>query len=95
MSGDRYPITDQNACYFLTITVVSWVDIFIRPVYKQIITDSLNFCVENKGLTIFAWCLMTNHLHIIAEARQGSKLSHIIRDFKKFTARLILKEINF
>jgi len=93
MSGDRYPITDQNACYFLTITVVSWVDVFIRPVYKQIITDSLNFCVENKGLTIFGWCLMTNHLHLIAEAKEGYKLSHIIRDFKKFTARSLLKAI--
>ena len=93
MSGDRYPITDQNACYFLTMTVVSWVDVFIRPVYKQIIADSLNFCVENKGLTIFAWCLMTNHLHLIAEAKEGAKLSHIARDFKKFTARSLLRAI--
>lgn len=93
MSGDRYPITDQNACYFLTIAVVSWVDVFIRPAYKQIITDSLNFCVENKGLTIFSWCLMTNHLHLIAEAKEGFKLSDIIRDFKKFTARSLLVAI--
>ena len=93
MSGDRYPITDQNACYFLTMTVVSWVDVFIRPVYKQIIADSLNFCMENKGLTIYGWCLMTNHLHLVAEAKEGSKLSHIIRDFKKFTARSLLRAI--
>jgi len=93
MSGDRYPITDQNACYFLTMTVVSWVDVFIRPVYKQIIADSLNFCVENKGLTIYGWSLMTNHLHLVAEAKKGSKLSHIIQDFKKFTARSLLRAI--
>jgi putative transposase len=48
MSGDRYIITDQNACYLLTFTVVDWVDVFIRPVYKQIIVDSLNFCIEKK-----------------------------------------------
>jgi putative transposase len=93
MSGDRYTITDQNAAYFLTFTVVDWVDVFIRPVYKQIIVDSLNYCIEKKGLTIFAWCLMTNHLHIIAEAKEPFKLSHVIRDFKKFTARNILKAI--
>ena len=50
MSGDRYFITDQNAAYFLTFTVVDWVDVFIRPVYKQIIVDALNFCIEKKGL---------------------------------------------
>jgi REP element-mobilizing transposase RayT len=93
MSGDRYIITDQNSCYFLTFTVVDWVDVFIRPVYKQIIVDSLNFCIEKKGLTVFAWCLMTNHIHLIAEAKQGFKLSEIIRDFKKFTARAILDAI--
>ncbi|MBP6431731.1 MAG: transposase [Ferruginibacter sp.] len=93
MSGDRYVITDQNACYFLTFTVVDWVDVFIRPVYKQIIVDSLNFCIEQKGLKVFAWCLMTNHIHLIAEAKEGYMLSHIIRDFKKFTAVNILKAI--
>lgn len=93
MSGDRYTITDQNGCYFLTFTVVDWVDVFIRPVYKQIIVDSLNFCIEKKGLTVFSWCLMTNHIHLIAEAKSGFKLSEIIRDFKKFTARSILTAI--
>ena len=93
MSGDRYTITDQNACYFLTFTVVDWVDVFIRPVYKKVIVDSLNFCIEKKGLTVFAWCLMTNHMHLIAEANLGFKLSEIIRDFKKFTAHTILAAI--
>lgn len=93
MSGDRYFITDQNGCYFLTFTVVDWVDVFIRPVFKQVIVDSLNFCIENKGLTVFAWCLMTNHIHLVAEAKQGFKLSEIIRDLKKFTARTILNAI--
>lgn len=93
MSGDNYFITDQNATYSLTFTIVDWVDVFIRPVYKQIIVDSLNFCIEKKGLTVFCWCLMTNHLHLIAEAREGFKLSDIIRDFKKYTAYLILNAI--
>lgn len=93
MSGDRYIITDQNACHFLTCSVVDWVDVFTRPVYKQIVIDSLNFCIEKKGLTVFAWCLMTNHLHLVTEARPGFKLSETIRDFKKFTAYSILKAI--
>lgn len=86
MSGDRYIITDQNATYFLTFTIVDWVDVFIRQTYKQIIVDSLNFCIASKGLIVYGWCLMTNHVHLIAEAKQGYRLSEIIRDMKKFTA---------
>jgi putative transposase len=93
MSGDKYLITDQNACYYLTFTVVDWVDVFTRDVYKQVITDSLNFCIAQKGLNVFCWCLMTNHLHLIAEAREPYRLSYIIRDFKKFTAYTILRNI--
>jgi len=93
MSGDSYIITDQNACYFLTFTIVDWIDVFIRPAYKQVIVDALNFCIEQKGLVVYGWCLMTNHLHLVAEAKEGYRLSYIIRDLKKFTARTILKMI--
>lgn len=34
---------------------------------------------------------MTNHIHFIARANEGSKLSQIISDFKKHTTREILK----
>jgi len=44
--------------YFLTLTVIDWVDIFTRPVYKHIIVDSLKYCQAQKGLVLYAWCLM-------------------------------------
>ena len=37
---------------------------------------------------------MSNHIHLIARAKEGYVLSDIIRDFKKFTAKEILYEIN-
>jgi len=73
--------------YFLTLTVVDWVDIFTRPVYKHVIVDSLDYCIKNKGLKIYAWCLMTNHLHLIAGVENDENLSDILRDFKKFTSK--------
>ncbi|MFC2113945.1 transposase [Bacteroidota bacterium] len=93
MSGDRYIITDQNGLYFLTFTVIDWIDIFTRKEFKSIIIDSFDYCIKNKGLTINAWCLMSNHLHLICYARIGFKLSDIIRDFKKFTAKKIINEM--
>lgn len=79
--------------YFLTLTVVDWVDIFTIPIYKHIIVDSLNYCQKEKGLFIFSWCLMSNHLHLIAGAKEGFNLSDILRDFKKFTNKEIIRTI--
>jgi putative transposase len=93
MSGDRYFIRDQNAIYFLTHTVVQWLDVFTRPRHKMVVVDSLNYCIEKKGLNVHAWCLMTNHLHMIASAKEGFKLSGIIRDMKEHTAKETIKLI--
>ena len=68
----------QGYIYFLTLTVVDWVDIFTRPDYKNIIIESLEFCIVNKGLKIYGWCLMSNHLHLIAGAKDEENLSGIL-----------------
>lgn len=93
MSGDNYKIADQQEVYFLTFTIVNWIDVFTRKEYKIIITDSLNFCIEKKGLEVFAYVVMSNHMHLIARAKEGFKLSDIIRDFKKFTSKEITAKI--
>ncbi|WP_372931701.1 REP-associated tyrosine transposase [Mariniphaga sediminis] len=93
MSADNYFIEDQNAVYFLTFTVIDWIDIFSRKDYKIEIVHSLNYCVENKGLIVYAWCLMSNHLHLVCRAKEGFGISGIIRDFKKFTSKIIVKRI--
>lgn len=59
--------------YFVTDTVVDWVDVFTRPKYKHIILDSLTFCQKEKGLIIYAWVLMSNHLHAIVGSSENIK----------------------
>lgn len=79
--------------YFVTLTVEEWVDIFTRPIYRHIIVESLKYCQKEKGLVIFAWCIMSNHIHMIIKAKEGFNLSDILRDFKKFTSKEIVKSI--
>ena len=79
--------------YFVTLTIVEWIDIFTRPAYKYLVIDALNYCVDRKGLKIYCWCLMSNHLHMIASASEDNNLSDIIRDFKKFTSKQIVDTI--
>lgn len=90
-----YKIYDQADLQFITYATVGWVDVFTRPLYKDILIDSLRFCQEQKGLELFAWCIMTNHVHLIARAETGSKLEDIFRDHKKFTAKAVVKAIEF
>lgn len=79
--------------YFVTTTVIDWMDVFTRPVYKHIVVDSLQYCQQHKGLDIYAWVLMTNHLHMIVGLRGGCVLGDVMRDFKKFTSKGIVKAI--
>jgi REP element-mobilizing transposase RayT len=37
---------------------------------------------------------MTNHVHLIAKAKENYSLSEILRDFKKFTRKAIFKVIS-
>jgi len=93
MGGSRYIITDQNQTYFITCTLVGWIDLFTRPEYKNIIVDSLNYCIHNKGLVLNAWVLMTNHLHFIGRCNEPHKMSDFLRDFKKFTSKQLTAAI--
>ena len=79
--------------YFVTDTVVDWIDIFSRPCYRHIIIESLEHCQKQKGLIIYAWVLMTNHMHMIVGSAGINKVSDIMRDFKKFTSKEILRTL--
>jgi REP element-mobilizing transposase RayT len=88
-----YRITNQNSLHFITPTVVGWIDVFTRKKYKDIIVDSLNYSIQHKGLLVHSYVIMSNHLHLIVSAREGLALSDLIRDFKSYTASVIIKEI--
>ncbi len=91
--GRKYAIRDQNQFYFVTFSVVYWLDIFIREEYKSIFIESLKFCQKEKGLQVGAWCIMTSHVHLALRVEEGKKLEDTIRDLKSYTSRHIRKYI--
>lgn len=92
--SDKYKIRDIDKAYFVTITVVGWIDVFTRKNHKQLLIDSLKYCQQHKGLVIFGWCLMPSHLHMIVMAEGDNTLSDILRDFKKYTSKAIVKQMD-
>ena len=67
-------------------------DVFTRKSYKDVIIESLEFCIQKKGMILYGYVIMSNHIHLIVQSDRG-KLSDLLRDFKKFTASSILDKI--
>lgn len=89
----KYKFKDPDKLYFVSFATVNWIDVFTRPLYKDIFVESLNFCIRIKGLEIYAWCIMTNHVHLIIGS-QNEKLESILRDLKRHTSKELLHAIS-
>ena len=87
MGRSRYKIYENQQPYFLTCTVVNWLPIFSSRPVAQILLDSLRFLQTHDRLTVYAYIILENHLHLMASSLD---LAKEIGDFKSFTARKIL-----
>lgn len=94
MHGNKVISFDEHGCYFLTLETVDIVDVFTRPVYKQIVVHTLNHFIDNKGLIVYGWCLMTSRLYLIAQAEKNLLLGDIRKGFKQFTSEKIIETIH-
>ena len=89
----KYKFGDNEMAHFITFSVVNWIDALTRNVYKDIIVESLQYCIKEKGLKLHAWIIMSNHVHLIASTGKDFLISNILRDFKKYTSKQIFKAI--
>ena len=90
--SEKYKFRDKDGIYFITPTIVGWIDLFTKKEYCEIIIDFLKHCQTKKGLVIHAWCIMCSHLHLIVSSKQD-KLENVLRDFKTFTSKAIAKQL--
>ncbi|MEO6831086.1 MAG: transposase [Chitinophagaceae bacterium] len=90
----RYRFGDSTIPHFITYSVVQWADALSRPAYKDIIVQSLRYCIQEKGLVVYGYVIMSNHVHLIASTTSSIPLQDIMRDHKKFTSRTLSKAID-
>lgn len=88
--SSKYQIGDERYAHFVTFTVVNWIDLFTRDVYREVLMESLEYCIKNKGLVVHAFCIMTNHVHLVISCNENYRLAFIVRDFKKYTSYKLL-----
>ena len=80
----------NSRVYFLTFTVKNWYYIFDRHNRFEILGDSISYCRRHKGLRLYAYVFMINHIHLIASAPD---MAAFVRDFKRHTSSEISKNI--
>jgi len=89
----NYKFHNPEGVYFVSFAVVDWLDVFTRNEYKETLLDSLQYCQKEKGMEVFAWCIMPNHVHLIFRSIKGQKPELLLGDFKRFTSKTIVKAI--
>lgn len=87
-----YKFKDQTRPYFVTLTIVNWIDLLTRKEYCFTFLDSIRYCQLEKGLIVYAWVIMSNHIHMIIGTKDKD-MQDILRDLKSFTSRKLKQEI--
>jgi REP element-mobilizing transposase RayT len=87
-----YKINNQYAAHYVTLQVVFWIDLFTRQAYRDIFIESLKYSQQNKNLEIYAYVVMSNHVHLLAKSLSGD-LSGTLRDLKKYTSKKFIERI--
>ena len=89
----NYKFHNPEGLYFVSFAVIEWLDVFTETIYNNILLDSLSYCQTHKGMEIIAWCIMTNHIHLIFRSNKGEKPEQLLGDFKRFTSKAVVKTI--
>ena len=91
--SEKYKVIDSTTPTFITTTLVDWVDLLVRPIYCNILDESINYCIKEKGWSVHAYVYMSSHIHLIVTAFDG-ELQNVIHDFKKFTSNIFYIEVS-
>lgn len=89
--SEAYKFVEGDA-HFITFAVVGWVDVFTRRQYAEFLLENLAYCRKNKGLLLYEFVIMPNHVHFVAAAKEGN-LGEVMRDFKTYTSKELVKMI--
>jgi REP element-mobilizing transposase RayT len=82
-----FDYSDPTAIYSVTNCVQGRYPVFANPVHAQPVLDALIWLRGNRGLAVYAYCLMPDHLHLLI--RPQGPLGLVIKSLKKHTTRRV------
>ncbi|MBX7045004.1 MAG: transposase [Ignavibacteria bacterium] len=86
----RNKIYNANGVYFITSTVVDWLELFNSDNSFQILADCINFYIRKKNFKVHAYVFMKNHFHLICS---GENISKSIGSIKSFSAKKMIEKL--
>ena len=89
----KYKFYNPEGIYFISFATVYWIDVFVREKYFIILTDSINYCRKNKGMELFAFCILPSHVHLLFRDKNNNP-GKLLKEFKTFTSKALQKEIS-
>jgi len=88
----NYKFHNKEGLYFVSFATVYWLDVFTRQIYFDVLVKSIDYCRAKKGMELYAYCFMPNHIHLIFRSSNNDP-SGLIRDFKSHTAKKVIETI--
>jgi REP element-mobilizing transposase RayT len=79
--------------HYFTATILKWKMLLFSDKYKDIVIESMRFLVNDKRVLIYGFVIMNNHIHIIWHLQPGKRRDDVQRDFLKYTAQQIKKDM--
>jgi putative transposase len=78
---------------FYTASILNHEFLLHEDNYKDIIISSLRYLVKNNKIKLYAFVIMSNHIHLIWQAFPGNNPDKIRHSFKKYTAQQMKFEL--
>lgn len=89
----KYKFYNKEGLYFVSFATVYWIDVFVRDIYFDAVIQSLDHCRKNKGMEIYAYCIMTSYIHLIFRTKESNP-SDLMNSFKTHTSKELQKLIS-
>ena len=88
----KYKFHNPEGIYFVSFATVYWLDVFVREQYFTAFVESLEYCRKNKGMELFAYCILPSHVHLILRDKNNDP-GKLLKELKTYTSKLLQKLI--
>ncbi len=85
-----YKILNTDYPYYITSTIVDWINIFDNEKYFELLFNNFVFYQSKYNIEVIAYVIMKNHFHMILKSEE---IEIAIQSLKSYTAKQILYEL--
>ncbi len=74
---------------FYAATILNWQLLLSNDKYKDIIIESLQYCVKENKVKVYVFVIMSNHIHLVWQPLHPVTKAKLQHHFMTFTPALV------